>query len=302
MLPRELRDEIYKLLCSDTYYSISKHLKMKIGGRHRPWSSRHLSDLKMTGLSKCIRQEYLAILHAEAIFSAQKSNFYKLEGLTRDDIPFVDQVQKVEILEYPDEGVLSDQLCYREGEDIRETNEELFKKGAEPFSLFIGTGIPRKTCVVRLIISMPKAILLIHSPFFDAIRRLTDFKTVTLEIDSFRNDHHLTCDVWTYDCDLHYVGGDSSQMDHAGAVNVIAESMKGALEPSLGPSTLREERLEKLIHPNVHSYAIHWEIEFHPRDYWAKKTNSEAGANQVFKAREESPEIKTARGVDGKKA
>lgn len=71
-------------------------------------------------------------------------------------------------------------------------------------------------------------------------------------------------------------------MDHAGAVRVIAESMKGALEPSLGPSTMSEERLE---------HAIRWEITFHPRDYLAKKTKTEADANQVVKAQEEFPGI-----------
>ncbi len=286
ILPPELRDEIYRLLCSDTYYRISKR-KWNISRSHRPWSVRHHSDLNMTGSSKSIRQEYLAVLHAEAVFSIQESDNLGWKRLTRDEIPFVDQVQKVEVIDYPDDGVQYDWLCYREGDDIREENEQLFRKGAEPFSLFIETGIPRKICIIRLVIEMPKAILIIHSPFFDAIRRLTDFKTLTLEIDSFLRDPHRH-DFWSSDSELSYdeltayIGGDSSHMDHAGAVKVIAESMKGALEPSLGPSTMSEERLEKVIH---------WEIKFHPRDYSAKTTNSGTGANQVVKAKEEFPGI-----------
>ena len=188
MLPRELRDEIYKLVCNNTYYSMCKHPKMKYYRSPRvQWSPRHLSDLGMAGSSMSIRQEYLAVLYAEAILIMEKSQFWGWKNLTRDHIPFVDQVQKVEILDYPDDGALSNWLCYREGEDIRERNEVLLKKGAEPFSLFLGTGISRKICVVRLMIHQPKAVLIIHSPFFDAIRRLTDFKTLTLEIDSDRN-------------------------------------------------------------------------------------------------------------------
>ncbi len=242
-LPPELRDEIYRLLCSDTYYRVSIK-KVRIHRSHRPWSVRHHSDRNMTGLSKSIRQEYLAVLHAEAIFSIQESDFLEWTELTRDRIPFLDQVQKVEIIDYPDCAVQCDWLYYREGDDIREENQKLVNKGAEPLSLFIGTGILRNNCIIRLIIEMPKAVLIIHSPFFDAIRRLTDFKTLTLEIDSFRD--RCLDDEWSDE--LIYVGGGSSQMDHAGAVNVIAGSMKGALEPSLGPSTMSEERLGRDIH------------------------------------------------------
>ena len=284
---------------------------MEIGEYNRPWRSVHLSDPKMTGSSKSIRQEVLAVLHAEAIFSMQASHFDGWEGLTRDDIPFIDQVQKVEILDYPDRAVLSDGTCYREFYETREENKKLSKKGAEPLSLFIGTGVPRNICVVSLIIEKPKAILMIHSPFFDAIRRLTDFKTLTLEIESVR-DTHTFYDNWSEDVELTYLGGNSSQMDHAGAVNVIAESMKGALEPSLGPSTMSEERLEKVIPrylgPSIMreerlEKAIRWEIEFHPREYLAKKAKSESRRESGGQGeRGTSRGEQQLEGLDGKEA
>ncbi len=129
VLPPELRDEIYRLLCRDTYYCISKP-RFDFRKSRRPWSFRHLSDLNMTGSSKSIRQEYLAVLHAEAVFSIQEPSLIGWTGLKWDEIPFVDQVQKVEIIDYPDVEVVGDWLCYRDSIDLCEENERLSKKGA----------------------------------------------------------------------------------------------------------------------------------------------------------------------------
>ncbi len=261
-LPPELRDEIYKLLCSDAYYSISVHpkfLNLKIPKR-RQRTPRRLPELGMTVLSKSIRQEYLAVLHAEAIFTMPESQLFLGRDLTRVDVPFVDQIQKVEISDYPDDLVRCDYLCYNEGINIHEANEKLLEKEAKSFSLFIGTGIPRNVCVVRLVIETPKIILITQSPLFDAIRRLTEFQTLTLEIDGPE-----------FHSDFYYY--------FSGALSVMAESMKNALEPSLGPSVVSEERLQKFIR---------WKIKFRPRDYLAKKTRSEAGAGgQVVEAKED---------------
>ncbi len=247
-LPPELRNEIYKLLCSDAYYSISVHPrfpKLEIPKR-RQRTPRRLPNLKMTGLSKSIRQEYLAVLHAEAIFTMPESQLYLGRDLARVDVPFVDQIQRVEISEYPDELVRCDWLCHREGIDIHKENEKLLKKEAKSFSLFSGTGIPRNVCVVRLMIEKPKVILITQSPLFDAIRQLTEFKTLTLEIDG-TEIHSVYHYYLSFASELHYLGGAPSRMNYAGALCVIAKSMKRALEPSLGPSVMSEERLEKSI-------------------------------------------------------
>ena len=214
----------------------------------------------MKALSRSIRQEFLAILHAEDIFSIYDARYsYRDEEMwlfgkvscTRDDIPFIDQIQNVEI--HARLYAESDIYCAKYKIDPHEANGYLSTRGADPISFFAGKGILRNTCVLTLGCSTPKAILILQSPFFDAVRQLTDFRTLTLEVIS-----SSFC-LWSHEDALAYLGLDVSDSDRTVGVRMIANSMKRALEPSLGPSVI-DEGLERP------TFDI-WKIIFHPQDF-----------------------------------
>lgn len=255
VLPRELRDEIYSHVCEREYEfgRFSDRL-------HRKWHSNGNTDLPMLTLSKTIREELLAVLHAEAVFSIRSARYFQNKAWTRNDIPFIDHIQRVGLSTAV--CALSDEHCNESMLDLREANEQLSKMRAEPTSFFAGTEVPRKTCVIEFILCTPKTMLILQSPLFDAIKHLTGFKTVTLKISSIR-EH------WGPQDALIYIGEDTSFMDHAVGFAAIIDAIGSALEPSLGPNVISEA---------IVLQGIGWKITFHPRDYLSKQEKPEAGS------------------------
>ncbi|KAF6239879.1 hypothetical protein HO173_002426 [Letharia columbiana] len=214
----------------------------------------------MLTLSKTIREELLAVLHAEAVFSIRSARYFQNKAWTRNDIPFIDHIQRVGLSTAV--CALSDEHCNESMLDPREANEQLSKMRAEPTSFFTGTEVPRKTCVIEFILCTPKTMLILQSPLFDAIKHLTGFKTVTLKISSIR-EH------WGPQDALIYIGEDPSFMDHAVGFAAIIDAIGSALEPSLGPNVISEA---------IVLQGIGWKITFHPRDYLSKQEKPEAGS------------------------
>ena len=62
MLPREIRDETYRHVCSTKWYLSSPSRS------HCKWHGESNTVLPTMTLSKSIRQEFLAILYAESLF------------------------------------------------------------------------------------------------------------------------------------------------------------------------------------------------------------------------------------------
>ena len=256
VLPRELRDEIYKHV-----WGFRWHFFPNPSEFYRNRTSKHDSDLPMIKLSKATRHEFLTAFYAEVILSVHdeesRGESTSPRGemrYTPDDIAKFGKVQKLEV-----SAMLysrSDHYYKRIGWDRLAENKRLSERRAEPLSFVAGVGGPRKTCGVILEIHTPKAILILQSPFFDAIKRLTNFRVVTLNVSSMKDFG------WSRRDALEYLAGDSSWTKDTGGVKTLVDAITSALEPALGPSILEKGTIDG---------GIRWKIEFHPRAFVSQK-------------------------------
>ena len=222
-------------------------------------------------MPKAMREEVLTLLYAEAVFIVpfwvfcERRDCFPEEKwtLTRSAVPSIDRVQNVEL-----EAALfapSDDECAINRLPIRAINENLSTREAAPVSYFAGTkGVPRKRCVVKLRWCTPKAMLFLRSPFFDAIKRLTGFQTVTLQLSSQGRE-------WCLKDAPVYIGGDVvACTDCALGSRVVAGAMSRALEPSLGPGVISRVEGDEL-----EGMDVGWTVTFRPRDLLCTKKDLE---------------------------
>ena len=250
LLPRELRDEIYSDLLP-LNFRFNSWPKFP----HKKWLDGHVPAhrLSMSAVSKHIRQEFLVVVYAEAVFMIEEC----LSGryvLARHDIPFIDHIQNLEL-----RIVLGTSCCWNCR--IYETawDDNLPKKKAVPTMLFTGTRILRNTCVIEVKSCTEKRLaLLLRSHFFYVIKQLKNFKSVTLQLVS-ENKRWVPIDV----TDL---GSKLDWGDQAVAFRVVVDAISNALEPSLGPSVFSGTRS---------SLTNAWYITFRPRDYLTQKKSLE---------------------------
>lgn len=230
----------------------------------------------MLAVSKTIRQEFLAILHAEGEFVIEEKLSMKAwfpRAWTRNDIPFIHQIQNVEF--NTSVCTWSDEYYIAHGFDYPRENDKILKTDAVAMSFFTGTDVLRKTCVIRFYVPMkPKMILILQSPFFGVIKHLTGFATVVLRMLSKEKDW-LARDVLTY------IGEDPSYKNYAVGFRVLVDAMSSALEHTLGPSVIS-------LDSGNHQYQDEWTITFRPQDFNSKKKNldpcSTSRVNEVNEA------------------
>ena len=132
--------------------------------------------------------------------------------------------------------------------------KNISESNAKPLSFFAGTEVLRKSCVVELRDIGPKAMLKFESPFFNALEKLTGFKTVTIKLTTFY-------DGWRSKDAATYLGG-----GQAAGIWMIVDEMKHRLELSLGPSLISQA--------NGEISNLGWELTFHPQGF-ALETGSE---------------------------
>ena len=251
-LPRELRDEIYRHVGGTKYY---------LSSPFKPYYQWHTGDTgdrdivsPIVTLSKSIRQEFLAILYAETLFVIRDTTDFCSGTWRRNGIPWIDQIQNMmyvrSLFLYNDEDY--NDYGYVPSEWAR----NITQKYAEPVSFFAGTEVLRKSCVVELYDLTPKAILLLESPFINALENLTGFKTVVVKLTT-------SSGMWCPEDAVKYIEGGPSCRDQAAGFWIIVDEIKYRLELSLGPSVISEANGE-------HS-TLGWELAFHPQDFLAKK-------------------------------
>lgn len=222
-------------------------------------------------LSKVIREEFLANLFAEAVFCLSDSGFrrrgeggIRTETWIRDELLYIDRIQNVSY----STRLLLHLYEYRWNKEIGTADDQhrfdkfMMERSAEPVSFLTGTEVLRNNCLIHLSPITPKATLLLQSPFIDAVKRLTGFKTVMLILGSTRTVHMRNRGAAT---------------DHAITVRAFVDAIRATLEGSLGPSVISEVR-EKHFEPVIlggrgYHERIESKITFHPRDYVSKKNN-----------------------------
>ena len=254
ILPRELRDEIYGHFCKRYYYfdgeSVLPCRRQFPTGRFSTWHSIK----NMTTLSTTIRREFLAILHANAVFKFAVPIGESSKTRTRNDIPFVDQIKNVRWILYM--WIMSDKTCIKHDVPYDHLNRRISNLTAG-VSLFTGTDIARKSCVVELQFCTPRTIQILQSPFFDGIKLLTGFKTVKVKLQAQKKD-------WCPKDALTYGGESESFRDRAAGFKIFLNAVKTALEPSLGPSIVTGGNRKG-------PFDFAWKLTFHPGDYVRSK-------------------------------
>ena len=189
----------------------------------------------MVALSKAIGQEFLAALFSKAVFnfSSMTNTHGCIPG--REHIPFIDQILNVDTV-----VVLS---CYK-------NNPEACVKCmkpicVKPLEFFTGTEVLRNSCSIELYSESLRSTSEVQLPLITVMKGLTGFQIVTLQLHSTTN------------C-------------YAASPRNMAEEIRSALEPSLGPSIFNKE------HKRRHA----WELTFRPRDYLANKNKVKAIASR----------------------
>ena len=246
-LPRELRDEIYKITLDDNtgeciLYDPSDPLK------------RLLNDyLEILHTSRAVRQEALATLHKYRAFRMEFADWSRYRG--RSEVPFLDHISNVTLNcdldtdDHVDEWpLLSDYAMIMHSTELKEGNVSLFPCAA-PFSFFTGVQIPRKACTIVFINALRYNAPNLESPLFRAISNMTGFKTVTLSIKEWKAWNELSV------ADIEYAK---------------AEALKfsSALEPFLGPGTVSK------MFANIY---FKYKITYQPQNFLAQKQVGQFG-------------------------
>ena len=256
VLPRELRDEIYSHHLYNHSFYFNSWQKYPHSKSHCKWLSTDVTPhrLSMSAVSKHIRQEFLIIVYAEAVFTIRDEYLLSDYVWERHDIPFIDHIQNLEL-----QTSLGDSYCWYCRRHYSAGDDNLPMKKAVPTLFFTGTRILRNTCVIQLESCTPKRLaLLLRSPFFHVIKQLTNFKSVTLQLVSEKG-WWVQEDVDTY--------LEQCYVDHAVQFRVLVDAISNALEPSLGPSVSSGPR---------NPISNCWNLTFRPRDYLSKKKSLEA--------------------------
>ena len=210
----------------------------------------------MSIVSKHIRQEFLIIVYAEAVFIIRDECLLGDYVWARHDIPFIDHIQNLEL-----RTSLGDPYCRCCGSYQFARDDNVPWKKAVPTLFFTETRILRNTCVIQLKSCTPKKLAsLLRSPFFHVTKQLQNFNSVMLQLVSGEG-------LWLQEDVLAYLGEGSSYTDYAVRFGVLVDAMSNALEPSLGPSVSCESRYRG---------DNSWNITFRPRDHLSKKKSLEA--------------------------
>lgn len=213
----------------------------------------------MLAVSKNVRQEFLALLHAEGEFVIVEEPYAKEwfpRAWTRNDIPFIRQIQNVEfstsIHEWSRDFYIASGITYSREDDT------ILKTDAVAISFFTGTEILRKTCVIKFVRPWaPRMIQILQSPFFETLKNLTGFATVVVHVLSYEVNWHAE-EVLTY------IGEDPLYKNCSVGFRVVLDAMSMVLQPTLGPSTINFDKGNK---PLEHE----WKITFHPQGFNSKK-------------------------------
>lgn len=246
VLPREIRDEIYGYVLrtnpEDNYVSFSDFIPSV------PSSSGALQN-PIFGASTCTRQEAMQVLCSMRRFLV--SSHFDLINAQITDMALVNYVKDVRV-----------------GPIILTLEEKL-----KAISLFSGTEVLRKVFVFYITCHKDASGEIIEPPLVEAVKQLTGFKTVTLDVTSEPSQMHDEPKDSSYDAWL--------DDDPDTRFNALIHALSQALEPALGPSIKNEFRSTFFEWTYYHTDLI-----FHPQDHLsgkaqATKTHSDVQKDEV---------------------
>ena len=282
MIPRELRDEIYRLSlavershldacfcgtaswdrpCCNEGYASTCYMwyppSLAIENRKRKASSQKWGggSFSLLGVSSSIRTEALHALRTWGHFMFPEP--YLGRKVERYDIPFLHFISDLRlrfIIDQPDDGWLGDPLwCTTSYQSTIDTP-------AYPLSYFTGHDAHRKTCAIEIWYSRSLGLhKLLQSPLCNAIRGLTGFENVIL---IFVYEKESSWDQYGDESGMIYDRTDIT------AFSALTTTFSTALGNELGPSTSTNisDRWQWRIMDMFH-HTLETSIEFHPRTY-----------------------------------
>ena len=220
ILPRELRDEIYGLVCKFYQFEPPYVASIYKRGGFIKWYG---CGLPMLQVSKAVREEFFLIFCSKGIFEFLNPMF--VDKIQPIDIPFVDCISNIKIGTY----------LVPDGNGCYDRYRGTFSLKPEPVSFFGGTSMTRNICMIELYNCGPRTLSgLLSSPLMHALSLLTGFKTVQL---SFFTDMQQ----W-----LKWDAGESilnavHDFGTCPGFDVLVIRISTALEPTLGAFTVTRE-------------------------------------------------------------
>ena len=262
LLPREIRDEIYRYALPKKKYSFGfichcaslydsndpicygSPRYRRLHSKCREWTESNLSILC---LSKAINEEAMASLYLNGIFVFRNDDEELLQH------PSTDNMTKIEIYCSP----FFDLDWDKDRDSEHNKSIACHRMSAGPLVFFRGDTIKRKSILIVLELGgfWHRATNMTTSPLFKALRQLTGFETVTLRLATVDDDWGRKPD----DKDL-------ERMDIG--FGPILEDMSIVFEPTLGKSSAKSKMAPEEITPSFQYLRSH-DIVFHLRNHQA---------------------------------
>ena len=245
VLPREIRDEIYRNLFAEKKYFWHNIMFSTIFTS--PSDAEYA--VSVLRLSKAFNEEAIPIMYSEGTFCFR----YALQEPT-EFVGQHDSIYSMTKVEFFYDASLESELNFNHNEDL-DWNLSRFYDCARAGSLdlFQGDTIVRDSIIIVLLLCefWGHAAMLIESPLFVALKQLTGFKAVTLRLAIEEEE----CDAWP-------------RPKLFRRLRPIIKAMSEFLEPTLGKSIVVSEL--PADDPDawlLPSAAEVFEIVFHPQDH-----------------------------------
>lgn len=236
-LPRELRDDIYRLLVKGC------HLVFGSGSERRV-SSKQVDkpDSVILRISQATSHEAQEVFYSESAFH-YSIDFNSLESL---DLP-TQTVKRMKNLNFDIREITSADKAYYPYQDDHLTHEGRIMAICEAFIVnFTGTEILRNALQVRFYKFMPETMKPISNYFLRELRIVDGFRTVVVTISPRRS-----CKILLQEEQSQSMG---SNGEMTAKFERATQAVKDAMEPTLGPAI-------------IGNYGFTIYLEFCPREY-----------------------------------
>lgn len=267
IFPREIRDEIYRLVLPQTYiaYYSSSIVRPVCYDTPNGFSQRWTgSDLSIIRLSKAISDEAMSVMYLKGTFRFHSGvgSAYPEAVAQRPNADMKNRMTNVDVF-YNTEFDPEIDLVTGFTMGFR-TLDCYCSAKAGPLEFFQGDTISRKSILLELGLyeHSSYAARMTKSPLFRALKKLTGFETVTLKLYAVapyycppKGTTQTTEQEW-------YDAGESEKL-YAGFEDLLS-AMRKELEPTLGSSSAISELISR--HDNLESCGER-QIIFHPRDH-----------------------------------
>ncbi len=239
-LPREIRDEIYRVLVKGRH-NVYFNVEDEEGGTFTKPTVLDKPDLVILQIPRAISHEAGEILYSESVFRYGMN--FKASKVLQPPAHLVSRMKKVKMLV----GNLtsrSDSRIYRDTHPSYIPRMTAIFKAT--FDNFLGAQTLRDTCHVQLTDFEPGMTKQLSSYILPKLKDFTGFRTVLVEI--CLEEKCLARVQW--ECSQS-IGSEKKTIAKVGRVRW---AIKNAMEPTLGPATDTDN-----------GYAI--SLEFHPRQH-----------------------------------